>query len=468
MFFKDSIFLRKNALKSTKKEDDYLQNFNRYLVNNFNPEELDRIAKETGFIERSGKIDAFKFLTCLVFNGYDQKDTSLLNLKIDFWEHHDCDVSRVAIHKRFNASAVEFMKRILSQHIAGRFTQEQSMSTKFTGILIKDSTKFSIPKNLYEDYPGYNGYHPGQALMNLQYEFDMVSGNWKSFEITKATRNDQEDSKKTLDNIEPGTLLLRDLGYVTMTYLKGVSKREAYYLNRLPTSFNVFYKEGRDVKKIDWAEVDEKMGKGKLGEMELSVFLGNDEMLPSRLIIQPVPEEVYQERIRKAAKHAKSKGCQLSKEYKIKSRYNLFITNTPKDQLSTSEVRQVYRLRWQIELIFKTWKSNLKIHVTKKVKKERFECQLIAKIIWIVLNWRLFQIANLRIKSMKKYLGCSVVKFFKQAKSFSSTLRNLIIHQLSPEEWFRKRFNPLIPNFIIEQKNGKQTHCQIFNETIIC
>lgn len=460
--------MRKNALKSAKEKKNYSQDFNNYLVENFNPEELDKTARQTGFVERSGKIDAFKFLTCLMFNERSQKDTSLLNLKLDFLEQHDCDVSRIAIHKRFNSGAVDFMKTVLSQHIARRFTPGPVMLTKFTGIPIKDSTKFSIPRSLYKDYPGYNGFHPGQALMNLQYEFDIISGNWKRFEITKATRNDQEDSKATLDNIDAGNLLLRDLGYVTMAYLKGVTKREAYYLNRLPTNINVFQKEGQDVKKIDWSEVDKAMKKGKLDEMELSVLLGNEEMLPSRLIIQPVSEEVYQERIRKASKHAKSKGCQLSKEYKIKSRYNLFITNTSKDQLDITEIRQVYRLRWQIELIFKTWKSNLKIHMTKKVKKERFECQLIAKIIWIVVNWRLFQIANHKIKSIQKDLGCSVLKFFKQAKSFSPYLRNLIIHQESPDEWFRKILNPLIPNLIIEQKKGRKTHCQIFKEIILC
>lgn len=235
------------------------------------------IARKTGFIERKSKIDAFKFLTCLIFNESEQKDTSLLNLKLDFMEQHDCAVSRIAIHKRFNAKAVEYMKAVLFQHIAQRFAPYDGLSSKFTSISIKDSTKFSIPKNLSMAYPGFNGFHPGQAMMNLQYEFDLVSGDWKRFDITKATRNDQQDSKSTLDNIDRGGLLLRDLGYITMAFLNGVVKKEAYYVNRLPTSFNVYHKINGKVEKLDWVGIDKTMKKNNLDHIDLSVFLGKKE-----------------------------------------------------------------------------------------------------------------------------------------------------------------------------------------------
>lgn len=401
-----------------------------------------------------------------MLNESDQKDTSLIDLKCDLFEHYNCDVSKVAIHKRFNKPAVDFVKKVLSENIAYRFNVQSLELTQFTGIYIKDSTKFSIPKNLNKDYPGFNGFHKDQALMNIQYEYDLVSGNWNAFEITKATRNDQEDSKCTLDNIKEGSLMLRDLGYVTMNYLKGVIERKAYYLNRLPTTLNVYIKEGQKMKLLDWNEVDKQMKKRQLDQMELAVYLGKNELISSRLIIKSVPDEVYQKRIRKASKHAKSKGCQLSDDYKIKSKYTLLITNASKEHLSTSDISKVYSLRWQIELIFKTWKSNLKIHITKKVKKERFECQLIAKIIWILINWRLFQIADKLIKSKKSDSGCSIQKFFKYAKRNSASLREIIKLQEVPKVWFDKSFIPIMKDLIIEKKKGKQTHCQVFKQAL--
>ena len=124
-------------------------------------------------------------------------------------------------------------------------------------------------------------------------------------------------------------------------------------------------------------------------------------------------------------------------------------------------------LRWQIELIFKTWKSNLKIHMTKKVKKERFECQLIAKIIWVVINWRLFQIANHILKKRREGRGCSVHKFYKEAQKFSVYIKDFVILKKPIDRWFRDKFYPLIGELIIEQKKGKTTHCQVVSESLI-
>ena len=62
-------------------------------------------------------------------------------------------------------------------------------------------------------------------------------------------------------------------------------------------------------------------------------------------------------------------------------RCSLFITNTSEGMLKTAEIIELYRLRWQIELVFKTWKSLLNVHKVKAVKKERLECHLIAKFI---------------------------------------------------------------------------------------
>jgi hypothetical protein len=403
-----------------------------------------------------------------MFNEQEQKDTSLLNMQLEFLEQYDCDISREGIHKRFNQQAVNYMQTILSRHMVQRFEVDSQLKSKFKSVSIKDSSKFSIPKSLSEHYPSYNGIGKDQALMNLQYEYDLLTGNWKRFDITQATRNDQEDSKMTVDNIQENELLLRDLGYVTMTYLQEVTKRKAYYVNRLPTNINVYHMVDGEIKKLNWIDLHNKIQKNRIDQMELNVFLGNKQMLPSRLIIKPVSEQVYQQRIRKVSKHAKSKGVQVSKKYKIKARYNMFITNTTQEQLSTEEIEDVYRLRWQIELVFKTWKSHIKIHKTKKVKKERFECHLIAKMIWIILNWRLFQIANSMIKARETKAGCSIAKFFKQAMRFMGSLKHVIVHNENVYHWFTNIFVPIVPNLVIEKKNGKKTHCQIYADTLLC
>lgn len=440
-----------------------------FLGTCFSSEALDQLARKTKFIRRKGTIGAATFVKLLIFNELDQSQLSLLDLKLDLQSHFDCNVSREAIHKRFTPEAVAFMKSLLAMLIGHKLEVGNLVPSSlraFNRLCIKDSTKFSIPKEFADAYPGYGNFHKNSALMNIQYEYDLLSGNWSCLDFTKATRNDQADSRETLDDIEKGDLHIRDLGYVTMPYLHGVVEREAYFLNRLPTTINVYRQKKEEYLSLNWKSIDKAFRNKGLTQMELNVILSKKYKLPSRMVIVPVPDNVCQDRIRKASKHAKSKGCQLTSEYKIKARYNIFITNVPGDRLSLHDIVQAYRLRWQIELVFKAWKSGLSIHKAKKVKKERFECQLIARIIWALVNWRLYQSSNLALRELNQNKGVSVLKFFKQALKYHSFMREIIEDANMLKSWVKAKIIPLLPHLVVESKKGKVSHYQILNESI--
>jgi IS4 transposase len=85
-----------------------------------------------------------------------------------------------------------------------------------------------------------------------------------------------------------------------------------------------------------------------------------------RLIIEKVSDAEYERRLEKARKTANSKGVGISNLYKIKLKYNTFITNVNSSILPIAIIRKTYYLRWQIELAFKTWKSFFRIDKIKK------------------------------------------------------------------------------------------------------
>ena len=59
------------------------------------------------------------------------------------------------------------------------------------------------------------------------------------------------------------------------------------------------------------------------------------------------------------------------------------------EDIPAEKVRSIYRLRWQIELVFKGWKSHEGLGKVKKVKRERTLMELYAKLIWIVVKTRI-------------------------------------------------------------------------------
>lgn len=360
------------------------------------------------------------------------------------------------------------MKNILGQLLNKRFNIESTKPQNiefFNRICIKDSSKFKLPGNLSLDYPGYGGSFNCQGIMNLQYEYDLLSGNWEKLEFTKATRNDQTDSRETLSEIKKKDLLIRDLGYITPIYLQEITKKKAYFLNRMPTNYSVFM-DDEGQKAINWEKIQKMMTNKKINILEFNVLLSKKHRIASRMIVTKVTKEVYEQRIRKARKHAKSKNCQLSKEYKMKAWLNIFITNVPVDIFSSKDIIKAYSLRWQIELVFKTWKSILRINEVKAVKKDRFECQLIARMIWLLIHNQFFQRINNLIRKKMPGNGLSLFKFFGLARNISSILREIITDRSSPKTVWIDIIIQSIPHMLIEHKKGKTPYCQLFNELL--
>ncbi|MEO6524526.1 MAG: IS4 family transposase [Mucilaginibacter sp.] len=428
----------------------------------FEPDKLASLARQSGFLQRGSKLKPEDFITTLMFSDLDHSRLSLQDCCNELEQQSGKSLSKVALHKRFNQRSLEFLKLVLSEQMSLKLDLSgENDWPPFSRVLISDSTKFALPKQCKNDYPGFGGMR-SQALMNIQYAFDIKSGNWETLELVKATQSDNGYSKSTYQHILKGDLLIRDLGYMTHEYLATVAAEEAFFLNRLHPQWKPV--QAITGKFIDWVGLYKKMQGSFDKKLETIVTVGKGEQaFDCRLIAVPVPEQVWAERIRKAKIRAKSQRHTLSDEYKARARFSVFITNTDENTLKATDVIQLYRLRWQVELIFKTWKSLLDVHKVKSVKKERLECQLIAKFIWILLNWKAFRCIDSFIKKGSLTYACSMWKFFKQAKLHSQSLKGVVTGKLTCRHWLKLCILPIIRNMLIEPKKDKEPSFAIVN-----
>ncbi len=435
------------------------------IENSLSEEMIDSIARETNFMKRKRKVPASCFVNTLLFNENEQANISLPDLTSDLNQVYGIDVSKEALHKKFTPEAVNFLKGVLGELLSKQLKSlcGVAFSLHFPQIKIKDSTKFSLPDSYEDYYKGYGNFSKKNGLICIQYEYDLVSGNWISIDLTKGLRNDQQDSKETVSVISKGDLHIRDLGYITPTYLSAVVDKNAFFLNRLPPNAGVFNKK---MKPLDWKKIDRSFKKNSLISQELDVLVYEKNKIPCRLIIERVSDEEYKKRLEKAIKKAKSRGVGISNLYKIKLRYNTFINNVSASIMPIEIIRKTYYLRWQIELVFKTWKSFFHIDKIKKVKRERLECQLVAKLIWIMINWSLFRTCNNHAKKIDGEQGVSIIIFFKRCVKFSATFRNVLLKRLSITKWLKEIYLPLIRDSACEAPKKKQTHYQTLKMNI--
>lgn len=389
---------------------------------------IEQLARETGFVQRRSKLDAYDFLNSLMFSHQQGKDLSLLDLCGDLYLHNKLLIKKQSIHERFGPKAVAFLHAVLSRLLKSRLENAvgEQLSTYFGRVRIKDSTRFALPSAFSDVYEGHRGAtHNSSSMISIQYEYDLCSGTTMDLRLTTGVRNDQLDARENTDNIEKDDLFVRDLGYSTTVYMKQIAEEEAYFLNRLNPNMAAFHADG-PLREVDFVECHKKLKRCGLPYLEYQVFIGKEAKVPCRLIIHRVSQSTYEKRLKKRSKQAKSYGRQVSNLWKSKAWLSMYITNATEAMIPVEKVKSIYGLRWQIELIFKIWKSQGKIDEVKKMKLHRFECQLLARLIWLLTHMKIYR--WLKGSLDKKYPDqtLSIWKYYKHAYRINDSIREII------------------------------------------
>lgn len=395
-----------------------------------------------------------------MFNSQNGCQPTLNDLAEDFELNDGKRISKQGLDARFNSNAVAFLKSVLSSMLLKPAEQPMIVDSQKSihSCKVRDSTRFGLPDQFASKYKGHGGATKTKSMISIQYEMDLLSDQSVDLQLTSGRRNDQKDSNESCSSIMPKSLLIRDLGYITSTYLKSVIENEAYFLNRLPSKMKVY--KATDGAILDFNKLEKKMKRHRLPYIELEVLIGRTAQIPCRMVVYPADEKTIRHRLKKSTKHSKSIGCKVSDEQKLRSKFNIYITNTSKESIKAEKIAQVYSLRWQIELVFKSWKSLCNIDKTKTVKLHRFECTLIAGLIWILANWKVFRCINNWFEKFTKNKAASIWKYFKHVSRNKMAMRIIIFNGGDLEEWLSKKIAMAESKFFRESKKGKLPYIQ--------
>jgi hypothetical protein len=214
------------------------------------------------------------------------------------------------------------------------------------------------------------------------------------------------------------------------------------------------------------------MQKSGMIDKEIQVCAGKQTKLPVSLILQVVPDEVYEKRVRSKTQKSKGQGREkLEEETKVRCRFNLFITNAEDSLLPADRVFPLYRLRWQIELQFKIWKSVFKMGSSlQKMKEHRYIILLCIKLLLIIINLQItYSVQQTFIQPEKdKIKIISLNKALKTLKTlFDKIFCMLRSTYRKAGETARYIRNRLLENHWLESKKKKLCLAEIL-ELFIC
>lgn len=292
------------------------------------------------------------------------------------------EISAQGFDQRINPRTVEFCQALLSQalaHFKNTLALPLPILHQFSAINLGDSTSLSLPDHMMTEYPGCGGDGPSASL-KVQLNFEFLYGNLEQIVLRPGNEPDQK-FEDHLDWVQPGSLNLKDLGYFSLDQLQTMAEtKQAYYLSRFLFGTGLFTPAGQPLKLAQLLKQQPRQ------PFELEVLLGVKHQLPTRLIAIPLPQEVADRRRQRAKEKAQRKGRTPSAEYLATLDWLLFVTNVPEPMLSIEQVALLYRVRWQIELVFKLWKSYAGLQRTQTLRRERILYELYAKMIGLVVT----------------------------------------------------------------------------------
>jgi hypothetical protein len=351
-------------------------------------ENLDLLARSTGFIKRKGEITAFAFIYIVSFGFLGNGKIALSYLVGGLSTHFSIFVSPQALSKRINSkSSPKFLESVFQQLLGAQMeiglkNKISKVFSMFDRILLQDSTQVALNEHLSDDFIGQGG-GASKSALKLDFIYDVVNYIVCAVKMTSATVNDQTNAKNILEYLTRNSLVIRDLGYFSIDCIKQINAKGCYYLSRLSISANIYMDKASNEPLNILEYLKEHIAKDNT-VINIDVYVGKVERMKTRLIVQKLPKDVMAQR---AARYKKERKKEPSPFYTEWCGYAIFITNIPEEMCSDNLIVTLYRMRWQIEIVFKSLKSNIEIDYLKGTNKNRIECLVYGRLIAVVMTF---------------------------------------------------------------------------------
>lgn len=366
----------------------------------------DDLAQQTGFLHRHRKLTGARFAQTLVLGWLTNAHASLAQLA-QTAGILGTPVSRQAIAQRCTEAAAWFLQHLLEAALTTLVQGEPraaALVARFGMVAILDSTTISLPPDLAGVWRGCGGTGPpdGAAALKLQVRFDLVRGGL-AISLHDGRASDQTAPSQHA-TLPAGALRLSDLGYFCSAVLRAVVADGGHFLCRPRASSLVTDACGRC-----WT-LGALLAARCPHHFDEPVLLGGKDPLACRLLAQRVPPQVAAHRRQRVLAAAQRKGVPPPRAGVRLAEWEILVTSLPPDQLSLEEALILARVRWQIELLFKLWKSQGAIDEPQTQRPWQALCAIYAKLLAVVLTHWLVVVGGWSAADLSLVAASSVVR----------------------------------------------------------
>lgn len=317
------------------------------------------VAREVGFIRRQRKLTGAHFLQATVF-GWLQHATATRQQLYESLCLTGASLTAQGFEQRFRPPAIAFLRTMLDQALRYQFEAETlcPVLARFQGIYLTDSTRLD-----------------GLAL-KVAARLELQNGQL-------ALSLDDLDTHDNVTHVcqaplPRGALHVGDLGFFDLKRFEGWRQAGVDWVTR--------YKTGTILTDIEGQRLTlQTLLRGRRRVVRRAVLVGG-RRVPMMLQARRVAADVVRKRLTRLRRQASRKQRPLSPRQRSLTGWTIYLTSLT--DLSFEQVHTLYRARWQIECLFKRWKSLGQLAHSRTRDPVRQQCEGLAKLLAVlVAHW---------------------------------------------------------------------------------
>jgi hypothetical protein len=270
------------------------------------------------------------------------------------------DISAPAWHKRLIRS-IPFLEWLLIELLAAPMPKMRIFPHSGGNILLIDATRLRQRGGCGDDWRLHTAY------------------NFSSGRLAQVTLTDQSGGEHLgYYRLQPGDIVVADSGYGYRRSVASVCKQQAQLLIRIRPSTFPF--EQHDGQVLNLVAQLRKRGP-TVREWSGWCRDAEGERYRVRLIAAKLPPQEAALARRRARQRARDHGRKLQPETLELASWVLLVTTLPDKRWEATMLLRLYRVRWQVELLFKRMKSLVQMGQIRARKRESVEARVMALLV---------------------------------------------------------------------------------------
>lgn len=329
-------------------------------------------ARTTGFIRRHRQRTGAGFVQALVFGFLTQPAMSLDQLA-QTAAASGSPSSAQGLAQRFTRHAAACLHAVLGAAVQPIVTAAPvaiPLLQRFNGVSLLDSTTIMLPHALASEGQGNGGRTATgtSAALHVQVLWQLTVGSWQHVGRQDGRANDNVAPAQ--DGPRPaGALRSAARGYGALDRRVTRTTQPVYVLSRLNPQVALYDPMGH---RCDRLTLLRQAGPTR----DQPVAIGARQRLPVRLVAVRVPQAVADQRRRRVRREFADHGKPPTDRTLALVDWTRAITTVPCAQLTLPDALVLLRARWQIERLFKLWKSHGPVATWRRQQPWRILCEV--------------------------------------------------------------------------------------------